>query len=150
MTRDSESNVPKTLLESKFQYLFSEQLVHKKILIHTAFTTIDQRLTKMPFFDPQDAEALSSENMNVEHIFDLTGKGPVEALAIVEAAILDHRSEEEVKLWFSFPPPVPGAGETLFQPIGRRLRDAIKNGQAVRAMPAQAGGWIVRLSSKAA
>jgi hypothetical protein len=104
----------------------------------------------MPFFDPQDADALTTENMDVSHIFDLSGKGPVEALAIVEAAMLDHRAQQEVKLWFSFPPPVPGAGETLFQPVGRKLRDAIKNGQAVRAMPAQTGGWIVRLSAKAA
>ena len=104
----------------------------------------------MPFFDPQDADALSSENMDVNHIFDLAGKGPVEALAIVEAAIAQHRSDEEVKLWFSFPAPVPGGGETLFQPVGRRLRDAIKAGQAVRAMPAQAGGWIVRLAAKTA
>jgi hypothetical protein len=105
----------------------------------------------MPFFDPQDADALSSDNMDVGHIFDLTGKGPVEALAIVEAAMVDHRGQrEEVKLWFSFPPPVPGSGETLFQPVGRRLRDAIKNGEAVRAMPAQGGGWIVRLKPIAA
>jgi hypothetical protein len=55
-----------------------------------------------------------------------------------------------VRLLFSFPPPVPGAGETLFQPVGRRLRDAIKSGQAVRAMPAQGGGWIVRLAALAA
>ena len=100
----------------------------------------------MPFFDPQDADALSSENMNVDHNFDLTGKGPVEALAIVEAAISEHRGKSEVKLRFFFPPPVPGSGETLFQPVGRRLRDAIKQGQAVRAMPAHGGGWIVRLS----
>jgi hypothetical protein len=100
----------------------------------------------MPFFDPQDAQALSSENMDVAHIFDLSGKGAVEALALVEAALIDHRAKDEVKLWFSFPPPVPGAGETLFQPVGRALRDAIKTGQAVRAMPAQAGGWIVRLA----
>jgi hypothetical protein len=104
----------------------------------------------MPFFDPEDADALTSENMEVGHVFDLTGKGPIEALAIVEAAIADHRGREEVKLWFSFPPPVPGKGETIFQPVGRRLRDAIKMGQAVRAMPAQSGGWIVRLAAKAA
>jgi hypothetical protein len=118
--------------------------------IHTPFTTIEKRLTTMPFFDPQDADALTTENMDVSHIFDLSGKGPVEALAIVEAAIADFRSNQEVRLWFSFPAPVPGSGETLFQPVGRRLRDAIKSGVAVRAMPAQGGGWIVRLSALAA
>lgn len=104
----------------------------------------------MPFFDPQDADALTSENMDVAHIIDLTGKGPVEALAIIETSINEARSNHEVRLWFSFPAPTPGGGETLFQPVGRTLRDAIKTGVAVRAMPAQAGGWIVRLSAKAA
>jgi hypothetical protein len=103
----------------------------------------------MPFFDPNDADALSSDNLDVAQIFDLTGLGSVEALAIVEGALADMRGNDEVRLWFSFPPPVPGGGETLFQPVGRRLRDAIKSGQAVRAMPAQGGGWIVRLSALA-
>jgi hypothetical protein len=149
VTRDSESEVPKTLLENKFQYLLSEQLVHAPVSIHTPFSTIDQRLTKMPFFDPQDADALTSENLDVAQIFDLKGLGAVEALAVVEAALRDMAAKDEVKLLFSFPPPVPGAGETLFQPVGRRLRDAIKAGIAVRAMPAQGGGWIVRLAPKA-
>jgi hypothetical protein len=149
MTRDSESKVPKTLLQNEFQYLFSEQLVHAGKSIHSPFTTIDQRLTSMPFFNPNDADALTSENMDVAHVFDLSGKGPVEALAIVEAAITENRGQEEVRLWFSFPAPTPGGGETLFQPVGRRLRDAIKSGVAVRAMPAQRGGWIVRLAAKA-
>jgi hypothetical protein len=150
VTRDSESEVPKTLLENEFQYLLGEQLVHTEILIHTPFSTIDQRFTKMPFFDPQDADALSTENMDVAQIFDLSGLGAVEALAIVEDAMVRMRTKEEVRLWFSFPGPVPGGGETLFQPVGRRLRDAIKSGQAVRAMPAQGGGWIVRLKALAA
>jgi hypothetical protein len=150
VTRDSESKVPKTLPKNELQYLLSEQLVHTKNMIHTPFSTIDQRFTKMPFFDPNDAEALSSENLDVSQIFDLKGLGSVEALAIVEAALVDMRQKDEVRLLFSFPPPVPGAGETLFQPVGRRLRDAIKSGQAVRAMPAQGGGWIVRLAALAA
>ncbi|WP_157893685.1 hypothetical protein [Aquidulcibacter paucihalophilus] len=102
----------------------------------------------MPFFEPEDANALSTENFDVSQVFDLNGKGAIEALALVEAALQDHRREEEVKLWFKFDPPTPGGGETLFQPVGRRLRDAIKYGQAVRAMPAQGGGWIVRLAAK--
>jgi hypothetical protein len=104
----------------------------------------------MPFFEPEDADALSSENLDVAQIFDLSGKGPVEALAIVEAAMANMRQKEEVRLWFSFPGPVAGGGETLFLPVGRRLRDAIKQGVAVRAMPAQAGGWLVRLKALAA
>lgn len=104
----------------------------------------------MPFFEPQDADALTTENLEVSQIVNLEGKGRVEALAIVEAALRDMRGTNEARVWFTFSPPVPGNGETLFQPVGRRLRDAIKNGEAVRAMPAQGGGWIVRLAAKRA
>jgi hypothetical protein len=101
----------------------------------------------MAFFDPNDVDALSSDNLDVDQIFDLTGLGAVEALAIVEAALVDMRAKEEVRLWFKFAHAVPGSGETLFQPVGKRLRDAIKVGDAVRAMPAKDGGWIVRLAA---
>jgi hypothetical protein len=117
-------------------------------VIHKPFSYFAQRLTELPFFEPDDANALSTENLDVSQVFDLNGKGAVEALALIEAAILAHRGAEETRLWFKFSPPTPGGGETLFQPVGRRLRDAIKHGEAVRAMPAHAGGWIVRLSAK--
>jgi hypothetical protein len=117
-------------------------------VIQDSFSTIDQRFTKVPFFAPDDANALSTENLDVSQIIDLNGKGPVEALALVEGALHSKREDEEVRLWFKFDPPTPGGGETLFQPVGRRLRDAVKHRQAVRAMPAQGGGWIVRLAAK--
>lgn len=117
-------------------------------VIHDSFSNFAQRLINLPFFEPDDANALSTENLDVSQVFDLNGKGAVEALALVEAALHDQRRDEEVRLWFRFDPPTPGGGETLFQPVGRRLRDAIKHGHAVRAMPAQGGGWVVRLSAK--
>ncbi|GBF57591.1 hypothetical protein PbB2_01259 [Candidatus Phycosocius bacilliformis] len=102
----------------------------------------------MPFFEPDDASALSTDNLDVSATIDLNGKGAVEALALVEAALQEHRSTDEVRLWFRFDPPRPGGGETLFQPVGRRLREGIAQGILVRAMPTQAGGWIVRLAAK--
>jgi hypothetical protein len=101
----------------------------------------------MAFFDPNDVDTLTTDNLEVDQIFDLSGLGAVEALTIVEAAMMDKRAQEEVRLWFKFAHAVPGSGETLFQPVGKRLRDAIKAGHAVRAMPAKDGGWIVRLAS---
>jgi Mor family transcriptional regulator len=101
----------------------------------------------MAFFDPNDVDALSSDNLDVDQIYDLSGLGSVEALAIVEAGLVDMRAPQEVRIWFKFPHASAGNGETLFQPVGRRLRDAIKSGQAVRAMPAKEGGWIVRLAA---
>jgi Mor family transcriptional regulator len=101
----------------------------------------------MAFFDPNDVDALTTDNLEVDQIFDLSGLGAVEALAIVEAAMIDKRAKDEVRLWFKFAHAVPGGGETLFQPVGKGLRDAIKAGRAVRAMPAKDGGWIVRLAA---
>ncbi len=117
-------------------------------MIHNFFSYFAQRLINLPFFETEDANALSTQNLDVSQVFDLNGKGAVEALAIIEATLQEQRRDEEVKLWFRFDPPKPGGGETLFQPVGRRLRDAIKHGHAVRAMPAQGGGWIVRLAAK--
>jgi hypothetical protein len=107
----------------------------------------------MPFFEPEDAKALASENLEVSATISLHGLGAVEALARVEEALVTHQgSKHGVRLLFAFDPPSPGAGETLFLPVGRRLRDEVKAGRAVRAMPAQAdgtlGGWIVRLKGQ--
>ena len=112
------------------------------------FSKLNLRWIKVPFFEPDDASALSTQNLDVAHIIDLGGKGVIEALALVEAALISHQGAEETRLWFKFEPPTGESPQPLFQPVGRKLRDAISAGKAVRAMPVQAGGWIVRLASK--
>ncbi|MEN9873736.1 MAG: hypothetical protein RL186_633 [Pseudomonadota bacterium] len=102
----------------------------------------------MPFFAPEDASALTSENLDDTVRIDLSGLSHAEAIAQVEAALLAHATNIDVRLWFYFPPPTPDGGETLFQPVGRVLRAAIAKRQVVRAMPAQGGGWIARLAAK--
>ncbi|GIU66848.1 hypothetical protein [Candidatus Phycosocius spiralis] len=102
----------------------------------------------MPFFETEDASALTTQNIDVAHMIDLNGKGVMEALALVEAALFAHQGAEEKRLWFRFDPPTGETPQPLFQPVGRLLRDAIRVGNAKRAMPVQAGGWIVRLASK--
>jgi hypothetical protein len=102
----------------------------------------------MPHFDPEDARALASENLDVDARVDLRGLGAVEALALVEAALARHAGAEEARVLFAFDPATPGGGETLFLPVGRRLKTAIAEGVAVRAMPAAGGGWIVRLAAR--
>lgn len=102
----------------------------------------------MPFFETDDAKALRTENLNVDATIDLSGLGVVEGLARVEEALLALRGPEERRVLFAFPPPSPGGGETLFLPVGRRLWDAVRRGEAVRAMPAEGGGWIARLTAR--
>ena len=116
--------------------------------INHLFNKLTLRWIKVPFFEPDDASALSTQNLDVAHVIDLGGKGVIEALALVEAALRSHQGAEETRLWFRFDPPTGEGPQPLFQPVGRKLRDAISTGKAVRAMPVQAGGWIVRLASK--
>ena len=100
----------------------------------------------MPFFDPDDARALQSENLETDATLDLSGLARAEALARLEAALPVHRAAGTVKLTILFDRASPTSGETLFQPIGRRLRDELSAGRAIRVMPAMEGGaWIVRL-----
>lgn len=104
----------------------------------------------MPFFDPADADSLASENLAVDAKIDLDGLSADAAVMKVDEALASSPvADRETRLWFWFAPASPTSGETLFLPVGRRLRDAVRNGIAVRAMPAQKGGWIVRLKAKA-
>ncbi len=64
-------------------------------VIHDSFSYFAQRLINLPFFEPDDANALSTENLDVSQVFDLNGKGAVEALALVEAALHEQRRDEE-------------------------------------------------------
>jgi hypothetical protein len=131
---------------------FSPFCVNKAFMaqlgLNHLFSKFALRWIKVPFFEPDDASALSTQNLDVAHIIDLGGKGVIEALALVEAALMSHQGADETRLWFRFDPPTGETPQPLFQPVGRKLRDAIAQGKAVRAMPVQAGGWIVRLASK--
>jgi Mor family transcriptional regulator len=90
-------------------------------------------------------EAFMSENHDADATIDLSGMGAVEAVAAVRAGLAEATRLGQSRLWFRFAMAADGGGQTLFQPVGRTLRDALKDGQIVRAMPAARGGWIARL-----
>ncbi len=99
----------------------------------------------MPIFDPDDARALTTENLAVDGEVDLRGLAAGAALDKLAAALGVHRAVGRGRILVRFEPARPGGGETLFQPVGRFLRTEIAAGRAIRAMPTADGLWIVRL-----
>lgn len=91
-----------------------------------------------------DALGLLSQNMEVDEIIELGNKSIIEAIAITENTLKTTISN---KIWFKFDLASQGGGHTLFHPIGSYLRDKLKAGTIIRAMPSQNGGWIVRIKN---
>ena len=99
--------------------------------------------------EDEDGMGLLSQNHETDLKIDLSGKSESEAIEIVDAAIMQNKAassnpESQKKIWFYFKL-ADGSAPTLFAPIGKLLRNKIKDGAIVRAMPAQNGGWIIRL-----
>jgi|GEM_PF-806473 len=100
----------------------------------------------MPFFDPDDARALQTENLETDAELDLHGQRKEAALARLAESLSLHGALGTQKLTILFGKASPTSGETLFQPIGRFLKAELAAGRIVRAMPAlEGGGWVVRL-----
>lgn len=92
-----------------------------------------------------EADFLFSTNYQVDERIDFTGIAPEIALLKIEEMISKFQSpDKENKIWFYFPL-ASRAEPTLFGIVGRKLRDELKAGRILRAMPAKDGGWIIRL-----
>lgn len=103
----------------------------------------------MPFLDPEDARALQTENMEVDLEIDLTAMAREAAMEKLAYELAEGRREGRERVLVRFTPASPTSGETLFLPVGRYLRDEVRTGRAVRAMPAMDGsGWVVRLHAR--
>lgn len=96
----------------------------------------------MNFNDETDAIGLLTQNMEVDLTIDLENLSIIEAIAKTEAGL---KNSDAQKIWFKFPLASQGGGHTLFHPIGSYLRDKLKAGIIIRAMPSQNGGWIARI-----
>jgi hypothetical protein len=103
----------------------------------------------MPFLDPEDARALQTENLLVDLEIDLTDMAREPALEKLAYDLAEGRREGKERVLVRFTPASPTSGETLFLPVGRYLRDEVRSGRAIRAMPAMSGGgWVVRLKAR--
>ncbi len=88
-----------------------------------------------------DGLGLLSENFEVDEIIELQGLSPEMARQKVQNTLQNVKIG---KIWFKFDL-ANGDGPTLFAPIGNLLRDELKSGRIIRAMPASKGGWIARI-----
>lgn len=102
-------------------------------------------------FNPEDEDALGllSQNHETDKKIDLSALEPNSAIELLEREIalqaaINNNSGKQAKIWFYFPL-ADGSAPTLFAPVGNKLKQMLKNGVIIRAMPAQQGGWIVRL-----
>jgi hypothetical protein len=102
-----------------------------------------------------EPEALLSENMAGAFVVDLSDLAQPESVAAmaalearIDAGVTQARAGGFARVWYRFPLASPGAGQTLFAPVGKALRARLSAGALVRAMPAATGGWIARLADR--
>ena len=92
-----------------------------------------------------DGMGLLSENHQVDLVINLENMDFDQAALAVEDAIKSAKTNNLSKIWFSFGLAQADGKQTLFQPIGKLLREKLKSGEIIRAMPSSNGGWIARI-----
>lgn len=102
----------------------------------------------MPHFPSNPLENLAIDPGELDRIIDLQSEDPATALSQVDDLIRQAAPGE--RLLLRFPPPTGDGRETLFQPLGRHLLKARREGRLARCLPAANGaGYIVVLPGDA-
>ncbi|WP_372426635.1 hypothetical protein [Salinarimonas chemoclinalis] len=109
----------------------------------------------MPHFDPHYADKLRGSNgvADADSVLDLRGAARAAAEASLAELIERSRFGEAKAVAIRIAAPLPGAGETLFQPVGRALLEAKRKGHVTSLAPLPAGdglGFYVRLAGRGA
>jgi hypothetical protein len=96
----------------------------------------------MPYFDDNPLEQLAFQAGDAEALLDLQGLSAEQAMQAVEKLLLEPASAKSFLIRFD------AAGddgrETLFQPLGRRLLQARREGRLNRCLPASDGaGYFI-------
>lgn len=97
-------------------------------------------------FDP--LTMLGRGGFNTHATLDLRGLKREEALARLQALIDTHAAPAPHRYAVLIDPATPGGGETLFQPVGRRLLDAKRAGKIFAVTPLAdppGGGFAIDL-----
>lgn len=109
----------------------------------------------MPHFEPFYADKLRGTLgvSNADAVLDLRTAERAQAEASLSDLIERSRFGPPRTVAVRIAAPIPGGGETLFQPIGRALLEAKRKGrvESLAPLPAHDGlGFFVRLTGKGA
>ncbi len=102
----------------------------------------------MPFLDPAQARHLLGEASDAQAELDLRGLAREAALEKLRRLVEEPVAPGPRRWAVRIDPPVPGGGETLFQPVGRFLLEARRAGRVARFAPLAepaGGGYFVDL-----
>lgn len=99
----------------------------------------------MPFFRDEDLRRLTGYRDSAEYELDLLGLDLAHARASVERMLERSRFRPPRTVVIRIDKATATSGETLFQPIGRQLVEAMKASLVLRCRPlpdGQAGFWV--------
>lgn len=102
----------------------------------------------MPHLDPEQARKLLHDGNAAEAEIDLRGLDRAEALDRLSRLVGERVAPGPTRFSVRIDPPVPGRGETMFQPVGRFLLDALRRERIARFAPLAeppGGGFFVDL-----
>jgi hypothetical protein len=107
----------------------------------------------MPYIEERDLRRLAGRGGVADYELDLTGVGAEHARLAIERMLERQRFRDEARsVVIRLDPAGPDSGETLFQPVGRQLLAAMKQGLVARCspIPPEAGaGFYVELPGRA-
>ena len=96
----------------------------------------------MPYFDENPLEKLSFQTGDAEALLDLQGLPAEQAMQAVEKLLSEPASSKSFLIRFDAA--TDDGRETLFQPLGRRLLQARREGRLDRCLPASDGaGYFI-------
>lgn len=99
----------------------------------------------MPFMKDEDLRRLTGFRDVAEYELDLRGLDLAHARASIERMLERSRFRRPRSVVVRIDRASPTSGETLFQPIGRMLLDAMRAGVVARCSPLPEGGagfWV--------
>ncbi len=106
----------------------------------------------MPFLDERDLRRISGRAGPADYELDLTGVDREHARVAILRMLERQRFREDARsVVIRIDPAGPGSGETLFQPVGRQLVDAMKRGLVSRCSPLapkDGAGFVIELPGR--
>lgn len=94
----------------------------------------------MPYFDPDESLKFFGDAGKGGDELDLRGLTCEEALRRLNAVVIPVNPGQTARLRIHIDPPIPGGGETLFQPLARHLLAARRRRHILHFLPVHPDG----------